>query len=73
MGLARGREGGKEGRREGAPTAWEPDGTHFVGQQEALDGSADDLHVCFSPNFKSVFAGGQELGAHFLQQEAVLG
>lgn len=31
------------GPGEGAFTAWDHNGTHFVGQQEALDGSADDL------------------------------
>lgn len=51
---------------EGALTGWGPAGTHFVGQQEALDGSADDFQVCFSTNFKSVFLWGQELSAHFL-------
>ena len=39
------REGSSEGDRPwgGAFTAWDHNGTHFVGQQEALDGSADDL------------------------------
>lgn len=50
-----------------------PHPTHLVGQQEALDGSADGFQVGFSPNFKSVFGGRQELGAHLLHQEAVLG
>lgn len=50
-----------------------PHFTHLVGQQEALDGSADGLQVGLSPHFKRVLWGRQELGAHFLQQEAVLG
>lgn len=68
----------QESKRLGGPVLGEglkqqhPHFTHLVGQQEALDGSADGLQVRLSPHFKRVFWGRQELGAHFLQQEAVL-
>lgn len=48
-----------------------PQFSYLVGKQEALDSSADGLQVGFSTNFKGVFWGRQEVGAHLVQQQAV--